>query len=87
MRCFRLSSVSLASCLAASLIACGGGDDGDGGTTPTGEHYKFVVDGANVPSSNTEVNMYGLDLDELSAVRSAQARSHQDGVGLAGSAA
>ncbi len=63
MRCFRLSSVSLASCLAASLIACGGGDDGDGGTTPTGEHYKFVVDGANVPSSNTEVNMYGLDLD------------------------
>lgn len=61
-----LSSCLLLSAFAtlATLAACGGDDGGgDGDITPTGEHYKYVVDGAKVPTNSTESTTLGMDLD------------------------
>jgi hypothetical protein len=44
-----------------SLVACGGGDDGQ--PIPEGTHYHYVANQAFVPTTNTQAREYGLDLD------------------------
>jgi len=45
----------------ASLVACGGGDDG-GNIVPAGPHHTYVAAEANVPTNATQSKDFGLDL-------------------------
>jgi hypothetical protein len=49
-----------AAVLPLSLVACGGGDDGQ--PVPEGTHYHYVINQAFVPTTNTQAREYGLDL-------------------------
>jgi hypothetical protein len=40
------------------------GDDGDDGMV-TGDHYKYVASGVDVPTSTTQSTMFGMDLDGM----------------------
>jgi hypothetical protein len=44
-----------------SLVACGGGDDGN--IVPEGTHYHYVANKVFLPTSNTQAREYGLDLN------------------------
>lgn len=56
-----LRQVLFALAIPASLVACGGGDDGL--TPPTGPHYGYVADTVVVPRNNSEAREIGLDLN------------------------
>ena len=44
-------------------VACGGGDDGDGGTiVPEGPHHAYVASTVSVPTNATEARNFGLDI-------------------------
>jgi hypothetical protein len=61
-----LRQLFLASATAASLIACGGGDDGV--SPPSGPHFTYVTDTVTVPENNTQAREIGLDLDDNGTV-------------------
>jgi hypothetical protein len=66
MRLVRFGTYSLVALCSLFAAACGGGgsDDEPGDDAPPeGDHYKYVADSALVPTSTTEVQTYGLDLD------------------------
>jgi hypothetical protein len=56
-----LRQILFALAIPASLVACGGGDDGV--TPPTGPHYGYVADTVVVPRNNAEAREIGLDLN------------------------
>ena len=67
MRLAHIKFVSLTAGLALSLGtlgACGSSSPatGDDDVTPTGTHYKYVIDTLSVPTSSTESRADGLDL-------------------------
>jgi hypothetical protein len=66
------SRVALASGLALALAACGGSDDTgsngngtgpDAAGEPEGENYTYVINELRIPTSASEANQLGLDLD------------------------
>ncbi len=64
MRLVNRSFVCFVGALSLGLIACGGGDDDDGGTIdPTGTNNTFVVSALNLPENAAEAMMLGLDID------------------------
>lgn len=63
-----LPSLILAPALSLSVVACGGGgDDDDGGDDDnqvvSGADNQYVMDSLLLPTTATEANMYGLNLD------------------------
>jgi hypothetical protein len=66
MNLHRLGSALVAVVAAVSMGACGGGDEG--GVTPTGPHYKYVINKIAVPTSATQTAQFGLDIDGNGAV-------------------
>lgn len=52
-------------CIVPLAVACGDdtGGDGDGGGTPTGEHYKYVAKEVQVPERASDPAAQGLDID------------------------
>lgn len=62
-----LPSLILAPALSLSVVACGGGgdddDDGGGDDVAVGADNQFVMDSLLLPTTATEANMYGLNLD------------------------
>src|SRR6201999_1568789 len=62
--------LATACALPFSLVACGGGDDGaNAGGPPTGTHYGYVVNKANVAPTSQPGHTYldyGLDLGTAS---------------------
>jgi hypothetical protein len=56
-----LRQILFALAIPASLVACGGGDDGL--TPPSGPHYGYVADTVVVPRNNSEAREIGLDLN------------------------
>ncbi len=57
-----LSGSIFASAIAASLVACGGGDDG-GFDPPEGPHSTSVAKTVSVPTNNNQARDFGLDLN------------------------
>jgi hypothetical protein len=59
---------TLLACTALTVAACGGGDGGDdvpdAAPEPTGMKTKYVSDSIKLPTSPTESQMYGIDLDD-----------------------
>ena len=53
--------LSLSALLALSVVACGGSSESST-ITPEGTHYGYVVSNAFVPTNDTQVRQYGLDL-------------------------
>ena len=51
----------LASIIPSSLVACGGGTDGQ--APPSGPHYTSVASELTVPANNTQAREIGLDLN------------------------
>ncbi len=65
MRLVNRVFVSLVGALSLGLVACGGGDDDDGGEAidPTGTNHTFVAATLNLPENAAEAMMLGLDID------------------------
>jgi hypothetical protein len=63
MSLLRFATTSLAAITCLATVACGGGGDDGGDDTVTGDHYKYVASGVDVPTSNAESTMYGMDID------------------------
>lgn len=60
----RYSLLSFALALPFAAVACGGSDDeGEGGGTPEGEHYRYVVNSINASGSN-KLNIDGMGATE-----------------------
>lgn len=62
----RLSFSILASAVSLSLVACGGGGDDDTGddvVDPAGTHSQYVMSEILLPTTATQANMFGLNLD------------------------
>lgn len=69
----RLLLLATACALPLSLVACGGGDDGGGAAgPPTGTHYGYVVNKANVAPTTQQGHTYldyGLDLGSVDGTK------------------
>jgi len=63
MRLVRFGTYSLAAICSLAAAACGGGGGGDDGGPPEGMHYHYVADSVLVPTTSTQVQEYGLDVD------------------------
>jgi hypothetical protein len=55
------SFLAAAALMPMSLVACGGGDDGN--VVPEGTHYHYVANKVFLPTSNTQAREFGLDLN------------------------
>jgi hypothetical protein len=64
MRFGTYSLVALCTLAAAACGGGGGGDDVGDDTPPEGTHYKYVADSVLVPTSTTEVQTYGSNVDK-----------------------
>src|SRR5512134_1069996 len=62
MRLVRFGTYSMVAICSLVAAACGGGG-GPGDDVVEGEHYKYVADSVLIPTSTTEVQTYGMDID------------------------
>lgn len=62
----RVPLLVLALSVSLGAAACGGGgdDDDDDTVNPDGTHYQYVLDDLLMPTTATEANAYGLNLDD-----------------------
>jgi len=63
MRLVRFGTYSMVAICSLVAAACGGGGGTGDDAPPEGDHHYYVADSALVPTSTTEVQTYGLDID------------------------
>lgn len=65
MRLIRFGTYSMVALCTLAAAACGGGGDDPGDDTPPeGDHHKYVADSVLVPTTTTEVQTYGMNVDK-----------------------